>query len=59
MLEFLQNNLSTIVIIAAVILCLFLAVRKIIKDKKSGKCSCGENCTECSKNCEYNTKNKE
>ena len=49
MLDFLRANLSTIIVAAIVVVIAALAVRKMIKDKKSGKTcsSCGGNCTCC------------
>lgn len=43
MKEFFIENSADIIVLALVITALFLAIRKIIKNKKSGKsgCSCG------------------
>ena len=57
MIEFLVNNIGTIVIAAMVLAVLCFAVRSIIKDKKKGQCSCGGNCGSCGMNCAYR-KNK-
>lgn len=49
MLQFLQNNLSTIIAALIVILLVVLATRKMVKDKKKGIGSCGCKCSECPK----------
>ncbi|MBR3149813.1 MAG: FeoB-associated Cys-rich membrane protein [Eubacterium sp.] len=47
MISFLASNWVTAVIVIALAFCVLLAVRKIIKDKKSGKGSCGQDCSGC------------
>ncbi len=49
MLEFLAANAATIVISLVLLAAVCLIVRKLVKDKKSGKggCSCGGNCAAC------------
>ncbi|MBO4242535.1 MAG: FeoB-associated Cys-rich membrane protein [Clostridiales bacterium] len=47
MLEFLRNNTGNLIVIAVVALIVFLAIRAMVKDKKSGKSSCGCNCSGC------------
>ena len=47
MTDWLQQNIATVVIIAAVALLVILAVRKIVKDRKDGIGSCGGDCTAC------------
>jgi len=47
MLEFLINNLGTIAVALIVGLMLIFIALKIIKDKKSGKSSCGCGCSSC------------
>ncbi|MEG1880590.1 MAG: FeoB-associated Cys-rich membrane protein [Oscillospiraceae bacterium] len=54
MLEFLMNNLSTIIVGAVILAIIILIIMKIRRDKKSGKtcagCGCGcENCPSSSK----------
>ena len=49
MLEFLQANWGTIVAALAVILLVFLAIRRIVKDKKAGIGPCGQKCSHCAK----------
>ena len=44
MLEFLQQNYLTIIIIAVLVLMVALIIRSIVKDKKAGKNTCGANC---------------
>lgn len=43
-----MSTLIAGIIVAAV---LFLAVRQLYKDKKSGKSSCGGNCSGCQNGC--------
>ncbi len=47
MVGFITANAGTILALAVVCLIVFLAVRSIWKDKKSGKHSCGGNCGAC------------
>ena len=47
MLQFIQENLATVVVLLVVAFLVILAVRKIVKDKKSGVGACGNNCSEC------------
>ena len=53
MLHFIQNNFVTIIVLLVVAACIFLAIRKIIKDKKAGIGVCGQRCADCpySQNC--------
>ena len=44
MLEFLQQNYLTIIIIAVLVLMVALIIRSIVKDKKAGKNTCGAHC---------------
>ena len=46
MLAFIQNNLSSIIVGAVVIFILVLAVRHLVKNKRSLTCSCGD-CGSC------------
>jgi hypothetical protein len=47
MLSWLSENIGTI-IVALVLLCIIAAIiRKLIKDKKSGRKSCGCGCENC------------
>lgn len=47
MLDWLSENWGSIIALAVVILLVVLALRSIIKDKKSGKSLCGGNCGAC------------
>ncbi len=47
MLHFLQANWVTIVVLIVLALIVFLAVRKIVKDKKEGIGACGHKCADC------------
>lgn len=53
MLQFLQANWVTIVVLIVLAFIVFLAIRKIVKDKKSGIGACGCKCANCphSANC--------
>ena len=42
---------ATVIVAAAVVAIVFLAARKIIRDKKSGKSSCGCSCDGCDGKC--------
>ena len=56
MIEFLKNNLGTIIVFLVLALIVTLITVKIIKDKKHGKSSCGCNCQHC-ENTKYCHKN--
>jgi len=60
-MAFLSENLGTIIAILALALCVFLIIKKLIKDKKKGKCSCGFACSNCKMagSCHINMKEKE
>ncbi len=47
MLEFLQNNIGTIIVGAALLVILAIAAWRMIADKKQGKSSCGGSCGCC------------
>ena len=49
MLEWLTANAATIIISLVLLAAVCLIVRKLVKDKRSGKggCSCGGNCGSC------------
>ena len=49
MLEFLRENIATIITLVILGVCIFLALRKMVKDKKSGVGPCGQRCSECEK----------
>ena len=53
MLSFIKANIATIIVLIIVALLVFLAIRKIVKDKKSNKGGCSQNCSGCpySNNC--------
>lgn len=48
MLAFLQQTLGTIVVLLIVIALVALAIRSLVKDRRSGKGICGGNCASCS-----------
>ncbi len=49
MFTWLMQNIGTIIVLAVLITVVTLIVRKMVKDKKSGKgsCSCGAGCGNC------------
>lgn len=47
MLNFLAENISTIIVAIAVLAIIGFIVYKMIKDKKQGKSSCGCGCKDC------------
>ncbi len=49
MLTFLQANLGSIVVLLVVALIVFLAIRRMVLDKKAGIGACGQKCSQCSK----------
>lgn len=46
-MDWLISNLGTIVVSIILILIVFLIIRSMIRDKKSGKSSCGCGCEGC------------
>ena len=56
MLAFIKSNLATIIIVIIILTLVILAIRKIVKDKKSGKGSCGNECAACPYSSECNKK---
>ena len=49
MIGFIRTNIATIIIVTAIIALVILAIRKIVKDRKSGIGPCGQKCSECPK----------
>ena len=47
MLAWITENIGTILISAVLLLVVVLIIRKLVKDKKIGKSSCGCNCAHC------------
>ena len=47
MITWLLNNISTIIVSVIIIAVVILIVRKILKDKRNGKSSCGCGCKGC------------
>ena len=47
MLAWITENIGTILIWAVLLLVVVLIIRKLVKDKKKGKSSCGCNCAHC------------
>ena len=54
MIGFIKTNIATIIIVIAIITLVVLAIRKIVKDRKSGIGPCGQKCSECPKYYECN-----
>ena len=51
MLSFLKANIVTIIVWLLLAAVVFLAIRKIVKDKKSGIGPCGQKCASCPHSC--------
>ena len=47
MLDWITENLSTIVVSLILVLVVAAIIRKLVRDKKKGKSSCGCNCAHC------------
>ena len=47
MLQFISENWVTALTLAVLAFFVFIAIRKIIKDKKSGIGPCGQKCSNC------------
>jgi branched-subunit amino acid permease len=48
---FIIENLGTIITAAVLVVIVALVIRKMVKDKKQGKSSCGCNCASCPSAC--------
>ena len=49
MLQLIQNNYGTIIAVCFVALLVFLAIRRMVLDKKAGIGACGQKCSQCAK----------
>ena len=49
---------KTVLVVAIIIAIISLAVFSIIRDKKKGKCSCGNSCSSCAMNGAYHKDKK-
>ena len=47
MLNWIANNIATILISLGLLIIVFAIIVKLVKDKKTGKSSCGCNCAHC------------
>ena len=47
MLNFLSQNIGTIIVCLCLAVVIFFIIKKMVKDKKAGKSSCGCNCSAC------------
>ena len=47
MLQWLQNNAINLLILAVLAVAVGLAVRRMVRDRKNGSCSCGGSCAAC------------
>ena len=55
-MNFLKENLGTIIVSIILIIIVILIIRKMIIDKKKGKSlSCGGDCSHCLANCNHRT----
>lgn len=54
MLQIFQNNWGTVAALLVVAFIVFLAIRRMVLDKKAGIGACGQKCSQCAKmgNCE-------
>lgn len=57
MSEFLSKNLATIIVSLILAAAIILVIRKLYKDRKSGKSSCGCNCSVCPSSSVCHSKN--
>lgn len=48
------NNIGTIIVLLLLAAAVILVIRRIIKDKAAGKCSCGGNCGACASHSKCN-----
>lgn len=51
MLSFLKANIGTIIVLLILIAIVVLIIRSLVKNKKSGKGTCGGDCSHCSAGC--------
>ena len=58
MLAWITENIGTILISAVLLLVVVLIIRKLVKDKKKGKSSCGCNCAHCASRAPATRSNK-
>ncbi|MCR5208486.1 MAG: FeoB-associated Cys-rich membrane protein [Eubacterium sp.] len=49
MLQFFQNNYGTVIALLIIAVLAVIAVRRIVLNKKEGKGSCGQSCSNCPK----------
>jgi len=47
MFKWISENISTILVFAALLLIALLIIRSLVRNKKQGKSSCGCNCAHC------------
>ncbi|MBR3036499.1 MAG: FeoB-associated Cys-rich membrane protein [Lachnospiraceae bacterium] len=45
--EWFAQNIGTILVAVVLVVLVALVVRRLIKDKKAGKSTCGSNCAHC------------
>lgn len=51
MFNFLKANIGTIIVVLILVIIIIMIIRKMIKDKKQGKTSCGCDCANCQMDC--------
>ena len=57
MMELIQSSWGTVAAFLAVALLVFLAVRRMVLDKKAGIGACGQKCATCAKNTAHSAEN--
>lgn len=57
MWDFLAEQYSTIIVCAIIAVLMLLAIRKIVRDRRNGKRSCGGDCANCLYRCSGERKN--
>ncbi len=57
-MDFITQNLGTIIVLAVLLAVLALIVKKMVKNKREGKTSCGCGCEGCALKDKCHTKNQ-
>ncbi len=58
MIQFLRENIATVIVLAVLALAVALAIGKMVKDRKNGIGPCGQRCEDCARECPH-AKNEE
>lgn len=56
MIAFIKANIGSIIVGIVLVILVALAIKKLVKNKKNGTCSCGDSCAGCTANCPYSKK---